>query len=161
MKDVGLWLEHLGLGRYAATFAANDIDSEVLPHLTEQDLEKIGVSLGHRKKLLGAAAALVVQEAERGSRARPVMPTAERRQLTLMFCDLVGSTALSTQLDIEDMGDVIHAFHNCCTDTIELLEGHVAKYMGDGLLAYFGFPYAQEDDAERAVKWTRVLGPGA
>lgn len=152
MNDIGQWLERLGLGKYAAVFAANDIDSEVLPHLTEQDLEKLGVSLGHRKKLLRAVAHPSAQYSPQ-VRPRSSTPVAgERRQLTLLFCDLVDSTVLSTLLDIEDLGDVINAFHRVCAETIELLEGHVAKYLGDGILAYFGYPRAQEDDAERAVR---------
>ena len=155
MNDVGQWLERLGLVQYAAVFAANDVDREVLARLTEQDLEKLGVSLDHRKKLLRAISVLARQHAEPRSETHAPMSTSsggERRQLTLLFCDLVGSTALSTQLDVEDLGDVIHAFHQVCAETIELHEGYVAKYMGDGILAYFGYPRAEENDAERAVR---------
>jgi predicted ATPase/class 3 adenylate cyclase len=155
MNDVGQWLERLGLIQYAAVFAANDVDGEVLARLTEEDLEKFGVSLDHREKLLRAISALAREHAEPRLEAHAPMSRSaegERRQLTLIFCDLVGSTALSTQLDVEDLSDVIHAFHQFCAEIIELHEGYVAKYMGDGILAYFGYPRAGEDDAERAVR---------
>ncbi|MGH6918214.1 MAG: adenylate/guanylate cyclase domain-containing protein, partial [Geminicoccaceae bacterium] len=158
MADVERWLQDLGLAQYARTFAENDIDLEVLPHLGEQDLEKLGVSLGHRKKLLRAIAGLAV-----GSDSpTPVSSTAEvskqprveaeRRQLTVMFVDLVGSTELSARLDPEDMAQVIRAYQGCCNEMVERWDGHVAKYMGDGVLAYFGWPRAHEDEAERAVR---------
>jgi class 3 adenylate cyclase/tetratricopeptide (TPR) repeat protein len=156
-------LDALGLGQYAAVFAENDVDLEVLPHLTDQELKDLGVSLGHRKRLLNAAAALVAadQKAKPGGPPASAPPTpdpvalaapqAERRQLTVLFCDLVGSTALSARLDPEDLRAVIGAYHRCCTAVIERAGGFVAKYMGDGLLAYFGYPRADEHDAERAA----------
>jgi class 3 adenylate cyclase/predicted ATPase len=146
MQQIADWLNTLGLMQYAQRFAENDIDSSVLRDLTDDDLKKIGVSLGHRKKILRAIAELD------GARRAP-MPRAgaEKRQLTLMFVDLVGSTALSTSLDPEDLREVIGAYHRCCAEQIERSGGFVARYMGDGVLAYFGYPRAHEDDAERAV----------
>ncbi|WP_027555879.1 adenylate/guanylate cyclase domain-containing protein [Bradyrhizobium sp. Cp5.3] len=148
MQQIADWLNTLGLGQYAQRFAENDIDPGVLRDLTDYDLEKIGVSLGHRKKMLRA----IAEFTETG--ARPVhtpWAAAERRQLTVMFADLVGSTALSTRLDAEDLRDIIGKYHRCCAEQIEKSGGFVARYMGDGVLAYFGYPLADEDDAERAV----------
>jgi class 3 adenylate cyclase/predicted ATPase len=148
MQQIAEWLEKLGLGQYAQRFAENDIDHSVLRDLTDQDLEKIGVSLGHRKKLLRA----IAEFAETGPRSAPApRSAAERRQLTVMFADLVASTALSTRLDPEDLREIIGAYHRCCAGQIEKFGGFVARYMGDGVLAYFGYPRADEDDAERAV----------
>ena len=157
MGDVDEWLERLGLSRYRPVFAEHDIDREILPDLTDQDLEKLGVSLGHRKKLLRAIAELGRQEsaAQREPEAAP--RAAERRQLTVLFCDLVGSTELSARLDPEDLRDVMLAYQAACTDVIARFEGHVAKFLGDGVLAYFGWPKAHEDDAERAVRAGRQL----
>ena len=151
--DVGHWLRGLSLGQYEATFLENEIDAEVLLELTETDLEKIGGPLGHRKRLLKAIASLNPAQA----RGPPLTPlpqedAAERRQLTVMFCDLVGSTAMSARLDPEDMREVIRAFQDACSGAIARYDGIVAKFMGDGLLAYFGFPRAHEEDAERAVR---------
>ena len=152
MGDVEEWLERLGLSRYRAVFAEHDIDREILPDLTDQDLEKLGLSLGHRKKLLRAIAELARPDS--GAQQEPVATPrgAERRQLTVLFCDLVGSTELAARLDPEDMGGVIRAYQDCCAEVVERWDGHVAKYMGDGVLAYFGWPQAHEDDAERAVR---------
>jgi class 3 adenylate cyclase/predicted ATPase len=153
--DIAAWLQGLGLERYLEAFRANDVDADVLLTLTGDDLKELGVaSLGHRKKLLDAIATL---EAPGRAGAAPVQtaaPTrdAERRQLTVLFCDLVGSTALSGQLDPEEMGAVIRAYQNAVADEIARYEGHVAKFMGDGVLAYFGWPFAHEHDAERAVR---------
>jgi class 3 adenylate cyclase/predicted ATPase len=151
MGDVDEWLERLGLSRYRAVFAEHDVDREILPDLTDHDLEKLGLSLGHRKKLLRAIAELArpdggAQQAAEAPRA------AERRQLTTLFCDLVGSTELAGRLDPEDMGAAIRGYQQCCAEVIERWGGHVAKYMGDGVLAYFGWPRAHEDEAERAVR---------
>ena len=147
------------MAAYAQTFADNDINLDVLPHLTEADLEKLGLSLGHRRKLQAAIQALpdspaAVSQASESGLAGEVSPSreAERRQLTVMFCDLVGSTALSQELDPEDLGDIISTCHAAWTDAIEGDAGYVARYMGDGVLAYFGYPLAHEDDAERAVR---------
>src|SRR5215468_3151897 len=156
MQQIADWLQKLGLSQYAEGFDENGIDISVLRYLTEQDLEKIGVLLGHRRKMLAAIAEL--------SGAAPVMPQpatppeekrqhdAERRQLTVMFTDLVGSTALSTKLDPEDLRSVIGAYHKCVAQTVGRFGGFVARYMGDGVLIYFGYPEAHEDDAERAVR---------
>ena len=158
--EIDGWLRGIGLEQYAQTFRENGIDLSVLPDLTDQDLEKLGVLLGHRRKLLRAIADLKAIEksapAVAVAAAPPAAPrpldTAERRQLTVMFCDLVGSTALSARLDPEDMREIVGAYHRCCADLITRAGGFVAKYMGDGVLAYFGYPQAHEHDAERAVR---------
>ena len=163
--DVAAWLDGLGLGQYAQAFRHNDIDAEVLPRLTPEDLTAVGIfSVGHRRKLLDAIAALRADPAPsserateitaKGPSATPVASasSAERRQLTVMFCDLVGSTALASRLDPEDLREVIGAYHRCVAETIGRYEGFVAKYMGDGVLVYFGYPQAHEDDAERALR---------
>jgi class 3 adenylate cyclase/predicted ATPase len=151
--DVGDWLRSVGLGQYEATFRANEIDADILPELTDSDLEKLGLPLGHRKRLLKAIASLsAAATAPPTTIPRTAADASERRQLTVMFVDLVGSTALSAKLDPEDLRSVIGAYHRCCTELIERDGGFVAKYMGDGVLAYFGYPQAQEDDAELAVQ---------
>jgi class 3 adenylate cyclase/predicted ATPase len=161
MQQVADWLEKLGLGQYAQRFAENDISFVILPDLTDQDLEKIGIaSLGHRRLLLRAIAELKI--VERGAPtldnvasappASAKMDTAERRQVTVMFSDLVGSTALSARMDPEDLREVISAYQKCVAATVQRFGGFVAKYMGDGVLIYFGYPQAHEDDAERAVR---------
>ncbi|TYO61724.1 AAA family ATPase [Bradyrhizobium hipponense] len=154
--DVEKWLRGLGLQQYVAAFRDNAIDAEILPELSEADLEKLGVVLGHRKRLLKAIAALVAPAP--AVKATPVglAPShsdgAERRQLTVMFCDLVGSTALSARLDPEDMREVIGTYQAWVAEVVGQHEGFVAKYMGDGVLVYFGYPQALENDAERAVR---------
>ena len=151
--DVGDWLRSLGLSEYEPAFRDNQIDSEVLRKLTGDDLKELGVaSVGHRRKLLSAIAELSGTFAEPAAAAKPVHGAAERRQLTVMFCDLVGSTAISARLDPEDMREMIAAYHQCCASLIERGGGFVAKYMGDGVLGYFGYPQAHEHDAERAVR---------
>ena len=153
--DVALWLRRLGLEQYAPGFADNDIDAGVLPELTAEDLIALGVtSVGHRRRLLSAIATLRDQPPEVVSPAPAATATieAERRQLTVMFCDLVGSTLLSTRLDPEDLRQVIGAYHRGVTEIVEGLGGFVARYMGDGILVYFGYPQAHEDDAERATR---------
>jgi class 3 adenylate cyclase len=160
--DVSAWLRGLGLEQYTPAFHDNDVDGEVLPQLTADDLISIGVtSVGHRRKLLAAIAALraehptVAQSAASATSApTSLSPTAEaeRRQLTVMFCDLAGSTALSSRLDPEDLREVIGAYHRAVADMVGRFDGFVAKYMGDGVLIYFGYPQAHEDDAERAVR---------
>src|SRR6202163_2245110 len=153
--DVGAWLRGLGLGQYEGAFRENEIESDVLPELTEGDLEKLGLPLGPRKRILKAIANLGGADTASGtaSLARPSPEdAAERRQLTVMFCDLAGSTALSARLDPEDMRQVIRAYQDVCSGIIARYSGFVAKFMGDGVLAYFGFPRAHEDDAERAVR---------
>jgi class 3 adenylate cyclase len=161
MQQIADWLEKLGLGQYAPRFAENDINFAILSDLTDQDLKELGVSsLGHRRQLLRAIAEL--NTVEKGApnfapeTAAPVTPepqnAAERRQLTVMFVDLVGSTALSARLDPEDMREIVGAYHRSCAVQITKAGGFVAKYMGDGVLAYFGYPQAHEHDAERAVR---------
>ena len=164
--DIAAWLRDLGLERYAPAFSDNDIDATVLTSLTGDDLEKLGVtSVGHRRKLLDAISGLSVQQAPVGTtNAVPIdtvrprdrieaHPThAERRQITALFCDLVGSTDLSARLDPEDMSELLRTYRRCCTDTIARWDGYIARYMGDGVLAYFGWPRSHEDDAERAVR---------
>jgi len=153
--DVGGWLRGLGLGQYEALFRASDIDADILPELTEVDLEKLGVSLGHRKRLLRAISGLTVaatSPAPSASAGAKPHDAAERRQLTVMFCDLVGSTPLSTRYDPEDLREIVGAYHRCVADTVGRFGGFVARYMGDGVLVYFGYPEAHEDDAERAAR---------
>ena len=160
--DVTAWLRGLGLEQYAPAFRDNDVDGEMLPELTADDLISIGVtSVGHRRKLLAAIAALRVEPTRDlaqpavSATSTPVSPPiseAERRQLTVMFCDLVDSTGLSVRLDPEDLRAVIGGYHRCVAAVIERSGGFVAKYMGDGVLAYFGYPRADEHDAERAVR---------
>jgi class 3 adenylate cyclase len=156
MQQVADWLEKLGLGQYAQHFAENDISFSVLPDLTDQHLKEIGVSLGHRLQLLRAIAELTRWEKEAPKPPGPTTAaprdTAERRQVTVMFSDLVGSTALSARMDPEDLREVISAYQKCVAETVERFGGFVAKYMGDGVLVYFGYPHAHEDDAERAVR---------
>ena len=152
--DVAAWLRGLGLEQYEPAFRDNRIDAEILPKLTAEDLKDIGVAaVGDRRKLLEAIAALRVgappspvaeQPSEAPEPAAAPSSEAERRQLTVMFCDLVGSTALSARLDPEDLRAVIGAYHRCCAAVIERSGGFVAKYMGDGVLAYFGYPRAGE-----------------
>jgi class 3 adenylate cyclase len=151
--DVAAWLRGLGLERYAAAFRDNEIDWEAVPKLTAEDLKDLGVVLGgHRRKLLEAIAALRGESGPQRPAADHVASTPERRQLTVMFCDLVGSTALSARLDPEDLREVIGAYHAAVAEVIGSFNGFVAKYMGDGVLAYFGYPQAHEDDGERAIR---------
>jgi class 3 adenylate cyclase/predicted ATPase len=158
MLDVARWLAEQGLGHHAEAFAENGIAGDVLRDLTDADLRELGLNLGDRKRLLKAIVALAAGSTD--ARAETPEPTAgpavpreaERRQLTVLFCDLVGSTALAAKLDPEDTGSMIRVYHGCCTEVVERWGGHVAKFMGDGVLAYFGWPQAHEDDAERAVR---------
>jgi class 3 adenylate cyclase/predicted ATPase len=146
--DIGEWLRGLGLQSYEQTFRENAIDLEVLPRLTVDDLKEIGVqAVGHRRKIFEAARLLPT---DAGGHRAPV--SAERRQLTLMFVDLVGSTALSRRVDPEELREIMRAYQNTVAGEIARLEGHVAKFLGDGVLAYFGWPQASEDAAERAVR---------
>src|SRR5580692_4204672 len=152
--DIAVWLRDLGLQQYDALFRENDIDAEVLSDLTDADLEKIGVSLGHRKRLLKAVAALASPAAPlpAATPIPPVADAAERRRLTVMFSDLVGSTALSARMDPEDLREVISAYHKCVAEVVRRFGGFVAQYLGDGVLVYFGYPQAHEHDTERAVR---------
>src|ERR1041385_4826196 len=158
--DVARWLKDLGLPQYIDAFLDNDIDREVLLDLNDEELQEIGVkSLGHRKRLLKAIDVVREAASESSSLGQPKVQdhvaasaVAERRHLTVMFCDLVGSTSLAEQLDPEDLRDVIRSYQDACAGVISRFEGYVAKYVGDGLLIYFGYPRAHEDDAERAVR---------
>src|SRR6266581_9423926 len=154
MQTIAEWLASIGLAEYAQRFAENYIDPSVLPDLTDQDLKDLGVPLGHRKKMLRAIAELRRAPARKlQTAAEPAgREYAERRQLSVMFCDLVGSTALSARLDPEDMRQVLGLFHGRIAEVINGYQGTVARYMGDGVLAYFGYPQAHEDDAEQAVR---------
>jgi class 3 adenylate cyclase len=161
--DIAVWLRSLGLERYEAVFRENDVDETVLPNLTAEDLKELGVaSLGHRRKLLNAIAALRDHASGKATPAdgatasstpsAPPEDRAERRQVTVMFSDLVGSTALSARMDPEDLREVISAYQKCVAETVQRFGGFIAKYMGDGVLVYFGYPQAHEDDAERTVR---------
>jgi class 3 adenylate cyclase len=148
--------EKLGMSEYARRFSENDIDISVLRHLTDQDLKELGVSLGHRRKMLAAIGELIgaapaTLEPAAGKEPK-TQDTAERRQVTVMFSDLVGSTALSARMDPEDLREIISAYQKCVAATVQRFGGFIAKYMGDGVLVYFGYPQAHEDDAERAVR---------
>ena len=154
--DIESWLRGIGLSEYAEMFHANDINIELLGRLTNDDLKDIGVvSLGHRKKLLEAIAehAGAVSVSPQPALSEPqAQDSAERRQVTVMFSDLVGSTALSGQMDPEDLRLLISAYQTCVAETVRRHGGFVAKYLGDGVLVYFGYPQAHEDDAEQAVR---------
>jgi class 3 adenylate cyclase/predicted ATPase len=145
--DISEWLRGLDLAQYEPIFRENAIDADILPELTEADLEKLGVLLGHRKRMLRAIAA----RAAATPAAAPRAEGAERRHLTVMFCDLVGSTALSARLDPEDLREVLGAYHAAVAAEVERFGGFVARYMGDGVLIYFGYPQAHENDVERAL----------
>ena len=160
--DIVVWLRSLGLGKYEAAFRENDIDETVLPSLTHETLKELGITaVGHRLKLLDAVAALRADASGKAPSADVAITStppsvspkdrAERRQVTVMFSDLVGSTALSARMDPEDLREVISAYQKCVAETVRHFGGFVAKYMGDGVLIYFGYPQAHEDDAERAV----------
>ena len=162
--DVAGWLRNLGLERYEAVFRDNAIDETVLQDLTESHLRELGFPLGARIRLLKAIAALRVDTqptgfAADGAPADVPVDAAERRQVTVMFADLVGSTALSARMDPEDLREIISAYQRCVAETVRRFGGFVAKYMGDGVLVYFGYPQAHEDDAERAVRAALELIP--
>src|ERR1700726_3258862 len=158
--DVGGWLRKLGLEQYEAAFRGNRIDDTVLRSLTAEDLKDLGVGfVGDRRKLLDAIAAVRAEASAPTPLSdaplatdKAAQDTAERRQVTVMFSDLVGSTALSARMDPEDLREVISAYQKCVAETVRRCGGFVAKYMGDGVLIYFGYPQAHEDDAERAVR---------
>src|SRR5262249_7807547 len=155
MQQIADWLEKLGMSEYAERFAENRIDFSVLPDLTDQHLKDLGIELGDRLKMLRAIRELAnaVPATPPPSLTEPkALDTAERRQVTVMFSDLVGSTALSARMDPEDLREVISAYQKCVAEIVQHFGGFVAKYMGDGVLVYFGYPQAHEDDAERAVR---------
>src|SRR5215471_11223752 len=161
MQQIADWLKQLGMFDYAQCFAENHIDFTIVGDLTDQDLKELGVSsLGHRRKLLRAIAELNGEEKNiPHATATPVAlaslqlhATAERRQVTVMFSDLVGSTQLAARIDPEDLREVISAYQKCVAETVRRLNGFVARFMGDGALIYFGYPEAHEDDAERALR---------
>ena len=151
MWDFKSWLESIGLARYVDVFGANDIDFDVIADLSEVDFKELGVSMGDRKRLLTALSDLHRADYTQG-RVGSVQPQAERRQLTVMFCDLVGSTPLSVQYDPEDYREIIRRYQACCDEIVRRFNGYVARYMGDGLLVFFGFPQADEHDSERSVR---------
>jgi class 3 adenylate cyclase len=156
MQQIEDWLKRLGMSEYAERFANNKIDVSVLPYLTDQDLKDIDVPLGHRRKMLAAIAELGVATQSKPEPPLSVEPklqeAPQRRQVTVMFSDLVGSTALSARMDPEDLREIISAYQKCVAEIVRRFGGYVAKYMGDGVLVYFGYPQAHEDDAERAVR---------
>src|SRR5438552_1390119 len=153
MPQIAAWLARLGLSKYADSFAAHEVDFEALRHLSEYDLKELGLPLGPRRKILATLAETgeLAAQAKLTTVAAPGRE-AERRQLTVMFVDLVGSTELSQRLDPEEMRETIGAYQRVVSAEILHYEGHVAKLMGDGVLAYFGWPRAHEDDAERAIR---------
>ena len=147
MQRIEDWLRKLGMSEYARRFTENDIDTSVLRHLTDQDLKELGVSLGHRRKMLAAIAELAsaVPGSPQPALTEPKpQDTAERRQVTVMFSDLVGSTALSARMDPEDLRELISAYQKCAAEAVRRFGGFVARYMGDGVLVYFGYPEAHE-----------------
>src|SRR5580704_10727748 len=162
MQDLAQWLEKLDMSEYAQRFAENGVDVSVLPHLTDQDLKDIGVLLGHRRKMLAAiadldnAAAVAVSSPVSLSvppvEAVTTTPVGERRHVTVMFCDLVDSTGIAAKLDAEEWRDLVGAYLDAATAAVTEIGGKVAKKLGDGLMALFGYPVAQENDAERAVR---------
>ncbi len=165
-EDIPQWLNRLGLGQYAQAFVDNGIDIEALPHLRDEDFERLGVLLGHMRKLQAAIETLSDDEPP----TRPVPPPSkepeprpaegERRQLTVMFCDLVGSTELSGRLDPEDLREVLRRYQNAVAGPVTRYGGYLARYLGDGVLVYFGWPRAQEGQAERAI-WAGLDAIGA
>jgi class 3 adenylate cyclase/predicted ATPase len=150
MSRVGEWLEAIGLPEYSELFERERIELDVVPHLTDVDLRELGVPLGDRKRLLAAISAFA--DATWGTGTAQTGPSAERRQMTVVFCDLIGSTELASRLDPEDLAAAMTSYHDCCKEVIERWGGHVAEFLGDGAVIYFGWPTAHEDDAERAVR---------
>jgi len=162
--DVGGWLRKLGLERYEPAFREHEIDSEILPRLTAEDLKDLGVALiGDRRRLLEAIAALRKKtrapseptaeslDQPRAAETGRALSAGERRHLTVMFCDLAGSTEIAARLDAEEWRDIVADYHRAVTEAVTRFGGHVAKNLGDGALVYFGYPHAQENDAERAL----------
>ena len=171
-KEISDWLEKLGMSEYGECFAQNKIDLSVLPHLTDQDLKDIGVPLGHRRKMLAAIRGLP-DELPLAPKTVPTteakaQDTAERRRVTVMFSDLVGSTALSARMDPEDLREIISTYQKCVAETVQRFGGFVAKYMGDGVLVYFGYPQDFSIDAlpvsqerERRLQPAAAKGAGS
>ena len=156
--DIASWLRSLGLERYESAFRENEIDETVLRGLTSEDLKDLGVdTVGQRRKLLDAIAALHPNAAPEAPPVEAPENAVERRRVTVIFADLVGSTALSVRMDPEDLQSVIGAYHQCVAKTIHSFDGFVASYLGDGALVYFGYPQAHEDDADRAVRASLAL----
>jgi class 3 adenylate cyclase len=160
-EDLCPWLAEIGLEQYAEIFAANDIDLDVLPELSDDDLKELGLSLGHRRKLLRAISESLRERSPPTTEATPsagagaggdAVRAAERRQLTVLFCDLVGSTELSGRHDPEDLRELLGRYHDAMTAVVQRYGGYVANYLGDGVLAYFGWPRAEEDEAAQAVR---------
>src|SRR5579872_3783043 len=155
-QTLGEWLGQVGLARLEPTFRSNGIDLDVVSLLTEGDLKELGLTLGDRKRVLAAASAVNGSGAPIAASAPGPLPSArdeaERRQLTVMFCDLVGSTALTARLDPEDMRQVVLAYQDACSGVVKRYDGYIAKFLGDGIVAFFGYPRAHEEDAERAVR---------
>ena len=164
-KELSDWLEKLGMSEYAERFAENDVDISVLPHLSDQDLKELGVSLGHRRKMLAAIAKsgdtsaapepvpASASQAPAVTAAPPIPDTlGERRHVTVLFCDLVDSTGIAAKLDAEEWRDLVGAYLDAASNAVTEMGGKVAKKLGDGLMALFGYPVAQENDAERAVR---------
>jgi class 3 adenylate cyclase len=165
VQEIGDWLDKLGMSEYAQRFAENDVDISVLPHLSDQDLKDLGVSLGHRRKMLAAIAKsddtsaapepvpASASQAPAVTAAPPIPDTlGERRHVTVLFCDLVDSTGIAAKLDAEEWRDLVGAYLNAASNAVTEMGGKVAKKLGDGLMALFGHPVAQENDAERAVR---------
>jgi class 3 adenylate cyclase len=152
--DIQTWLAKRGFAKYAEAFASNDITLDVLPDLTDADLKYLGVgTMGDRKRLLRAIASMGAAILPPVSSATtPSSTDAERRQISVLFCDLVGSTALASRLDAEDLRDMIRTYHSCCKDVVAKFYGSIAQYLGDGVMVRFGYPKAHEDDADRAVR---------
>jgi hypothetical protein len=157
MSDIVAWLDRLGLGKYAPVFADNDVDLDILRRLSEEDLRELGLPLGARRRILHAVAEPREEgpttPTSQGAPRAAVLPTGpERRQITVMFSDVVGSTSLAERVDVEDLRSLVLAYQQACAGAIERHGGYVAQYLGDGVLAYFGYPVAHEDDAVRAVR---------
>jgi class 3 adenylate cyclase len=160
MTAIGDWLQRLGLGEHAETFERERIDIDAVPHLTDANLKDLGLPMGHRVKLLAALRSFARNPFASSPRAAPVLSAltepaatgAERRQLTVLFCDLVGSSQLSQRLDPEQYREVVRTYQAACGEVIAGFDGHTAQFLGDGLLVYFGYPKAHEDDAQRAVR---------
>ena len=152
MSDIRTWLDGLELGEYAEVFEAEKVTLATLPELTDGELKELGLPLGPRKALLKAVRESAAESGASPAPAAAQPHAAERRQITVMFCDLVGSTALSERLDPEDLHDLMAAYQKAAGAVIERYDGHVAQYLGDGLMTYFGWPRAHEDDAQRAVR---------